>query len=387
MSFLEIFNYVSGNQILAPLSVVFILAIIGASYKKLFKKPVDETPKYGLDELDGLKKLFEESKAKGENPTITPEEYEKIKKDNADFQAKLIKLYEEKEKSGEAVAVQKEEFATLQKETIALQRETINYSTKLKEASLMLGQKAAKIALEGKVAVAREKFEEAISIYPEVTVLNLYGHYLRRIGELDLALKQYKKVVEVGVQTENEELKAIGYGNIGTVHQTKGELDEALEFYNKALTIDEDMGNKEGTAIGYGNIGVIYDIRNKPDKALEFYNKALAIDGEMGNKEGMASNYGNIGNVYNIKGELDEALEFYNKSLAINENMGRKEGMANQYGNIGNVYVIKGELDEALEFYNKARDLFFNVGITPQVAKADRFIADIEAKLKNQKLK
>jgi tetratricopeptide (TPR) repeat protein len=291
-------------------------------------------------------------------------------------------------------------------------------TNELREMSAALADVAVEKSNNGSITAAEELFAKATSSKVSDTyAITLYGHFLKRIGQLDRALKKYQEVLNIGEVSNDRELIAISFGNMGIVYQTQGELDKALEMYEKSLNISKEQSRKEGMAnqygnIGeifriqgaldkalemfkksleiseeidlketsanqYGNLGIVYKIQGELKKALEMYDKGLLINKELGNKEGIAAKYGNMGNVFRIQGKLDKALEMYDKSLEINQELGRKEGIAIQYGNLGIISEIRKEFDKAKEYWIKSRNLWEYIGNQNKVEKSQGFIDDL----------
>jgi len=189
------------------------------------------------------------------------------------------------------------------------------------------------------------------------------GIVLAHKGDLVGALENHRKALEINEKIGPPEGMAGNYGNIGIVLKDQGDLEGALENHRRALEINEKIGRPEGMANNYGNIGIVLAKKGDLEGALENHRKALEINEKIGRPEGMANNYGNIGIVLAKKGDLEAALENFAKVLEIEEKLGRPHSIANAYGNIGNVLSQKGDLDRALENYNKSLEITEKIGL------------------------
>ena len=219
----------------------------------------------------------------------------------------------------------------------------------------------------------------ALEQYRKATVLNAdepegwnqLGHLLCRTGDLSGARSAYQEVLRLASNSDDGQvLKAVAYGNLGIVHQTRGELDQAVEMYQKALELDAELSHKEFMANAYGNLGTVFQIRGELDQAVEMHQKALELDAELGDKQGIARDYINLGIVHQIRGELDQAVEVYEKAIGLNIELGNKQGIASGYGNLGNVHRVRGDLDQAVEMYEKALGLNIELGHKQDMASA-----------------
>ena len=190
----------------------------------------------------------------------------------------------------------------------------------------------------------------------------------RHLGALAFLYNTQEALIAYRRATQLDPKNASGWNQLGRLYSRTGQLDEAIKAYRKVLEIGEADGSQVLVATGYGNLGNVYKVRGELDRAETMHKKALAINEQLGSKEGMAINYGNLGNVYQIRGELDRSETMHKKALAINEQLGSKEGMAINYENLGNVYRVRGELDRAETAWRKSLALFRSIG-SP---KADR---------------
>jgi tetratricopeptide (TPR) repeat protein len=127
---------------------------------------------------------------------------------------------------------------------------------------------AAVAYLKGDIEKATEAVEEILKLKPDdMDALNQKGHIHTLKGELKEAKDCYQRVIEVGIEVNNEQAQAAGIGNLGVIYRRRGDLDKAEEMHRKSLEIDKKLGQLEGMASQYGNLGLIYEMRGDLDKA------------------------------------------------------------------------------------------------------------------------
>jgi tetratricopeptide (TPR) repeat protein len=218
---------------------------------------------------------------------------------------------------------------------------------------------------QGKLEVVVEQAQNLAAQYSDSAVLwNLTGTSAAQIGQLDLAIIAFQRVLDIKPNTPE------ACSNMGNVFADQGRLEEAIEAYKKALALKPDyaeaynnMGNalkdqgkleeaieacKKAISItpdnpdAYNNMGLALTEQDKVEEAMAAYNKAVAI------QPGYAIGYINIGNALKRQGKLDEAIEAYRNALAI------KSDFYLAYNNIGNALKRQGNLEEAIEAYKKA---------------------------------
>src|SRR5208283_1401645 len=156
------------------------------------------------------------------------------------------------------------------------------------------------------------------------------GNALRQKGQLDEAIAQYQKAVQI--KPDN----ARAHNNLGNALFQKGQLDEAIAQYQKAVQIKPD------NARAHNNLGNALFQKGRMDEAIAHYQKALQI------KPDYADAHYNFGIALFKKGQVDEAIVQYQEALEI------QPEFAGACFNLGNALYQKGQVDEAVAQYQRA---------------------------------
>jgi tetratricopeptide (TPR) repeat protein len=162
---------------------------------------------------------------------------------------------------------------------------------------------------------------------------NNLGYVLRQNGQVDEAIIQYQKALEI----DPEYAKA--HYNLGNALFQKGRVDEAMEHYQKALKIQPQY------AEAHNNLGNVLRQKGRVDEAIIQYQKALKIEPDF------AMAHHNLGMVLDQKGLVDEAITQYQKALAI------QPADADAHINLGIALFKKGRVDEAIARFQKALEI------------------------------
>ncbi len=189
------------------------------------------------------------------------------------------------------------------------------------------------------------------------------GLILWKWGQLDEALRLYKKQEQICEELGDRGGLSILYGNQGLIYADKGQLDEALILYKKQEQICEELGDRVGLSRSYCGQGNIYYDKGELEKALSLYKKQEQIKEELGDRAGLSVSYGNQGNIYKDKGQLDEALSLYKKQEHICEELGDRAGMAISWWNQGEVYEKKGDPHTQAQLWQKSITIRKDMGM------------------------
>ena len=180
-------------------------------------------------------------------------------------------------------------------------------------------------------------YTNAIELKPDfVNVYNNRGNAYADKGELDNAIKDYNKAIQL-IQRPSD--LASAHNNRGSAYVDKGELDNAIKDYNKAVQLNPDY------AEAYYNRGIAYADKGELDNAIGDYTQAIKL------KPDFSHAYNNRGNAYNKKGDFENAINDHTTTIKL------QPDDAEAYNNRGNAYAEKGDFENAIKDYTQAIEL------------------------------
>jgi tetratricopeptide (TPR) repeat protein len=124
---------------------------------------------------------------------------------------------------------------------------------------------------------------------------------LQMAGELEDAIEQYKRSIEIYPTAE-------AHTFLGWTYSFQGRYEEAIAECKKAIKVDPDFGNP------YNDIGAYLIERGKLDDAIPWFQKAMTAK----RYDSYCYPHYNLGRVYEQKGNWLEALKCYETSLKTN---------------------------------------------------------------------
>jgi tetratricopeptide (TPR) repeat protein len=184
--------------------------------------------------------------------------------------------------------------------------------------------------LDGAIA----QYRKALEIRPAYKDAHFnLGIALSEKGDLDEAIAQYGKALEV---TPDD---ASAHNSLGACYEKEGRLEDAIAQYKQAVEIKPDYWD------AHFNMGVVLLKKEDTDGAIAEYKKAVEI-----NSEQMEAHLG-LGNALALKGDLVEAIAQYQQALLI-----APDDADTRY-NLANTLVQYGKLDDAVAQYRKALEI------------------------------
>ena len=124
---------------------------------------------------------------------------------------------------------------------------------------------------------------------------------LQMSGDLEDAIEQYKKSIEIFPTAE-------AHTFLGWTYSFQGRYEDAIVECKEAIKIDPDFGNP------YNDIGAYLIERGKFDEAIPWFKKAMSAK----RYDSYCYPHYNLGRVYEKKGKWQQALDCYETSLKAN---------------------------------------------------------------------
>ncbi|MEX1000623.1 MAG: tetratricopeptide repeat protein [Crocinitomicaceae bacterium] len=204
------------------------------------------------------------------------------------------------------------------------------------------------------IAESKKDYEVMLSGYNNLAAQYYYRNHLKK------ALAYYEKARNIAYRhldiNKHYNSLAIVEANIGWCHYYMGNLDKAIEQLKKAVEIHKKYENFSSSSCNTRNsLALFYIEKKKYDLASLYCNEALSIAHELNYTEGQASCYTTLGNIHFDQKNYSEALKDYEKSLKLYKELGNLNKMSNNSENIAKCYSLIGNHQEAFEFMETSK--------------------------------
>ncbi len=205
-----------------------------------------------------------------------------------------------------------------------------------------------------------------------VDLLRKMGRACERRGETDQALAYLHAGHEalVAANGGGQSLVAVRlYGLLGWIYiRLKGDYETGRHYSEQALSIiDERLKSSPGVderaqlrkeqAWIYNSLGVMAAQQSHFRQALDYFSRSLAIRESLQDTYGVAICHSNLGGLYVYIGDPVRAIEHSRRCLEIAEAMGDLEAVQRVLSNLGEGYVLHGEFDLARQCAVRCLDL------------------------------
>ena len=198
---------------------------------------------------------------------------------------------------------------------------------------------------QGNFNAARERFENALSIFQEIGDRKNQGQSLERIGN--------------------------------TFHD-QGKFAQSQNAYVRAQEAYREIQWLMGISSATGNLANTLDAFGDLKGSLKMHQEALGIFQQIGSKRAIASEIDNIAFVQEELGDLPAAAEGHLQSITLHRQIGHQRGEMYGLGGLGDVLLLQGNLDASRKRYEAARTLGVKTQEEDHVALFDIELATID---------
>jgi tetratricopeptide (TPR) repeat protein/DNA-binding CsgD family transcriptional regulator len=218
----------------------------------------------------------------------------------------------------------------------------------------------------------------------DIQLKNKYASLYTQIGlcyfsmeNKEKALEYYSRSLElcraiyaVDKKFPYNERELVLYNNMGSVYLTNNDLENALKEFEKALQINKTLNNQRFYGGLYNNLGIIYKTKKDYPKAFEYYNKALEIRLKLNDTAGMAQVYNNLGDCYYQVKDFSKSIEILTEALTLSRHSANLPSQMKAANFLSLAYEKAGDFKQALEKQRLFKKLYDSINSTEQIQLA-----------------
>lgn len=209
------------------------------------------------------------------------------------------------------------------------------------------------------------------------------GVAFRMKGDLKTALDYLFESAKRATESENSELLAGSFLEIGSTYSSNSDLTNALLYQNKAIVLLRQLGHDQELAINLLNTGYTYYSMNQYDTALLYYNEAGPIFDSLGLTIGQAYTLGNRALVFWKTGRVKEGEHDLLKAIEMLVPLGDQYGMADYHNQLGNLYLEQGKQTLAIDHLQLGLKMAFELDLKEQIRDASLLLSRLYASNEN----
>jgi CHAT domain-containing protein/tetratricopeptide (TPR) repeat protein len=201
----------------------------------------------------------------------------------------------------------------------------------------------------------------------EALTSNSLGFALYLRGRYDEAAASFDRAIALWQDSDDPGERAKTLLNRGHLHLDLGEADQARERFNAALALFRQAKDRNNEAATLNALGLLDLNVGRPGAALEPLQGALAL--RPPGTRGRAVTLTSLGVAFRQLGRLQEARRAYAEALPIFRSAGDVREEARSLGNLGRLEAATGHDTAALGHFDRALGLFRTIADPPELAR------------------
>jgi CHAT domain-containing protein/Tfp pilus assembly protein PilF len=190
----------------------------------------------------------------------------------------------------------------------------------------------------------------------ESTIETRIGLVQVQLGQMDLAERAFRDVIEATGAQHDLNLQAGAMGNLGFMFEHAFHFEEAVYWYDKARVVFQVIGSTGAYYQTLGNLGWCYLRLGDADKALANLEEAETHARQVGDRYHEQLWIGNSGSVLYERGDLPRAAGRFQQALEIAQSLDKdeKDWTAEWYYSLASVYIDLGDFEKAQSYNTEA---------------------------------
>jgi CHAT domain-containing protein/tetratricopeptide (TPR) repeat protein len=208
----------------------------------------------------------------------------------------------------------------------------------------------------------------------ESVVRHQRGELHFALGDLDGAIREYRRALELRQQIGDRAGEALTSNDLGSVLYLRGRYDEAADLFDRSLRASDTPSQRVSTLL---NQGQLHRKLGEVERARESFNEALGLARQAKDRDDEAKALNALGLLAQDAGQPAAALEFLKKALALR--LPGSRGWAVTQTTLGVAYRQLGRLEDARRAYGKALPIFRGLGEAREQASCLSSLGRLEA--------
>ena len=190
----------------------------------------------------------------------------------------------------------------------------------------------------------------------------LMGLYYRKNKEYKKSKKLLLSSIKKNKHSDSEPFLD-AYYYLAYDNRRLGELDSAIINFLKAIELEKDIKQKKITAKSYGGLGIVFRQKNEIDSAIHYINLSNIEYQKINDTTGLARVQNTLGNLYRTF-DTKLSIKHYLKALNFYQKLGKEKETAIINQNLGLIFSDEEKYEIALEYLKGAYQYFLKEGYT-----------------------
>jgi predicted ATPase len=217
---------------------------------------------------------------------------------------------------------------------------------------------------------ARQIVEEVLGDRTTAATHCLIGQTFRDMGQYKQAQNHLEKSIQLEEEIGDDRPGMVCHlSALGLLQLYIGEIDIALNNMKRSLQLGEKYGNNMGMSVANLGIAEVYLRTRDLEKASDFNRRGLSLATEVAMKDLIARAKRIFGQIQREQRNWTDSRINFKSCIQSYENMGRVADLGESHYEFGLMWKAKGEPEKAKEHLNKSYDIFKDLKLNKKTEK------------------
>lgn len=259
-------------------------------------------------------------------------------------------------------------------------------TTGLAVRAQLLGGAGVLATMQDEYAVAREMYEESLTIRRKLGdtagIATLYanlGEVAFQQCDYTVARRLYEESLKLARKEGDHTTMPHLLTYLGRIAREQGDSECATALWEEGLHLARETGNRRATASLLACLGQVARDRGDFERAALHLQSGLAIYHELGNKVGIAAALTRLGQIARDQSDFTRAATLHESSLAIYRELADRWGTAECLEHLAAAAADQGYLERAARLWGCAEALRYSIGTPLSPADRVQYARDVAA--------
>jgi tetratricopeptide (TPR) repeat protein len=250
---------------------------------------------------------------------------------------------------------------------VAAAQQAVKSDRDPREAYLCLGRAQEELGQFDEALSALQSAEKlAVRPQDRMTAVTLQGNVLHTAKKPAEAAVQYRRSLEIALETKNTAFERINRNQLGNMLQEGGDVAAALEQFQQGLKV---AANDNERADSHGRVAAAHSLLGQHDQAIEHQLKSMLYEEKAGDFNHYANAMLELGRICLVGKQYADAEKWLNKFLGTIAEAGDSYWQARTRFLLSQVKSAKGEGNAAREQWQQARAMAERIGARQLLAE------------------
>ncbi len=167
-----------------------------------------------------------------------------------------------------------------------------------------------------------------------LAVLEGRARILTRLGEPQKAIEDYKAMLALAKQLDNNSVQMRALNGIGSLHASHYDFSQASEFFREALEVSRRIGDERGIADTLSQLGNFYYNMGELGLATQCYREASDISANVQDEARRIEAEDGLAKIMIEQGEISASIARYEEIINIRRRLGYRTGLMNSLSSL-----------------------------------------------------